>query len=428
MNPQQNHFIDVNQLRVGLYVHLDLGWMDHPFTFSNFKLKDEEQIATIKKVGLKRLRYDPHRSDCDPLPLPEPIRSPRGPLVEPPVEPIAETAHHDRHQPDPAQRLQQLQHALDESEKKFLAAANVAKQVTRNILTQTQTSMQQANTLIEGMVDSVLGESDVAIYAMSGNRSGDEHFNHPLNVTTLALMLSKSMDMTEEQARILGLAALFHDIGKIEIPNRLLMKTEPLTKAEQSFMEQHSEIGARIAKQCGMSAEVVELILHHHECADGTGYPKRLKQNDTSLLARLLAIVNVYDNLCNPALTVKALTPYEALAYMFAHQRSKFDESLLKRLIKCLGVYPPGSVVQLSTGLHGIVVSVNMDKPLRPFVMVHDPASQTEESQLIDLRDDPSLNISLCLKPSQLPDDAMEFLKPRKRLSYFISKDNQIAG
>jgi putative nucleotidyltransferase with HDIG domain len=423
MNPQQNHFIDVNQLRVGLYVHLDLGWMDHPFTFSNFKLKDEEQIATIKKVGLKRLRYDPNRSDCDPLPMPEPIISPRGPLVEPPVEPVP---HHQQH-PDQAVRLQELQHALDESEKKFLAAANVAKQVTRNILTQPQTSMQQANALIDGMVNSVLGESDIAIYAMSGNRSGDEHFNHSLNVTTLALMMSKSMDMSEEHARTLGLAALFHDIGKIEIPNRLLMKTEPLTKAEQSFMEQHCEIGARIAKQCGMSEQVIELILHHHEYADGSGFPKRLKMNDTSLLARLLAIVNVYDNLCNPALTIKALTPYEALAYMFAHQRSKFDETLLKRLIKCLGVYPPGSVVQLSTGLHGIVVSVNMDKPLRPFVMVHDPASPSEESQLIDLRDDPSINISLCLKPSQLPEEAMQFLKPRKRLSYFISKDNQTA-
>ena len=63
------HFIEVGQLQIGMYVHLDLGWMDHPFSVSNFKLKDEEQISKIKKIGLKKLRYDPKRSDCEPLPV-----------------------------------------------------------------------------------------------------------------------------------------------------------------------------------------------------------------------------------------------------------------------------------------------------------------------------------------------------------------------
>ena len=69
MQSNQPHFIEVGQLQIGLYVHLDLGWMDHPFTLSNFKLKDEEQILKIKKIGLKKLRYDPKRSDCEPLPV-----------------------------------------------------------------------------------------------------------------------------------------------------------------------------------------------------------------------------------------------------------------------------------------------------------------------------------------------------------------------
>ena len=70
MRTNAPNFIDVSQLRIGLYVHLDLGWMDHPFTLSNFKLNDEKQIDTIQKIGLKKLRYDPKRSDCEPLPEP----------------------------------------------------------------------------------------------------------------------------------------------------------------------------------------------------------------------------------------------------------------------------------------------------------------------------------------------------------------------
>jgi hypothetical protein len=125
-----------------------------------------------------------------------------------------------------------------------------------------------------------------------------------------------------------------------------------------------------------------------------------------------------------------AKTPYEALAYMYANQRSKFDEPLLKSLIKSLGIYPPGSVVQLSTGVHAVVISVNPGKPLRPFVMLHDPLAKRQEPLILDLREEPNTNISICLRPNQLPPDVLDYLNPRKRISYFIDADlpsNEVA-
>ena len=79
MQSKSSHFIQVEQLKIGLYIHLDLGWMDHPFSLSNFKIQDEEQIAKIKKIGLSRLRYDPKRSDCHPLPLEKTILKMKSP-------------------------------------------------------------------------------------------------------------------------------------------------------------------------------------------------------------------------------------------------------------------------------------------------------------------------------------------------------------
>lgn len=424
MQTNPYHIIDISQLQIGLYVHLDLGWMDHPFTISNFKIKDEEQIAKIRGTGLKKLRYDPTRSDC--LPIPTPTITASAPVPSTINTGTISKAAINADAPavvSKIERLKQLHHALDENEKKFILTSDITRQITRNILTAPRASIEQAALIVNDMVDTALMEGDVAIHALNGNRSSDANYQHPLNVTVLALMIAKSVEMSKEDARLLGMAALFHDIGKAEITDKILMKKDPLTKSEQSHFEQHSEIGARMAQEIGLPVRLGKIILQHHECADGSGYPKHLRAGQADPLARIIALVNGYDNLCNPNNIALAKTPYEALAHMYAHQRSKYDESLLKRLIKSLGIYPPGSIVQLSTGVQAIVISVNPNKPLRPFVMLHDPLINRKEALILDLREEPNINISVCLRPNQLPPDVLEYLNPRKRICYFMDAD-----
>jgi putative nucleotidyltransferase with HDIG domain len=419
MQSNPHHFIDVSQLQVGIYVHLDLGWMDHPFTLSNFKVKDEEQISIIKKTGLKKLRYDPNRSDCPPLPIKVDVSTSSSEAAASPIvaDAVSNAANTQK------LRLKELHHAINECEKKFINSSNIAKQVTRNILTDPSTSIEQAALIVNDMVDTALMEGDVAVHALNGNRSSDANYVHPLNVTVLALIMAKSVEMTKEDARLLGMAALFHDIGKAEISDKILLKKDLLTKSEQAHYEQHSEIGARMAQEVGLPVRIGKVILQHHEHADGSGYPKHLRGEQTDRLARLIALVNGYDNLCNPNNFALAKTPYEALAHMYANQRAKYDESLLKRLIKSLGIYPPGSIVQLSTGSYATVISVNPNKPLRPYVMLHDPLTDRLEPQIMDLREEPSININACLRPNQLPADVLEYLNPRKRISYYMDAD-----
>ena len=421
MQSNQPHFIEVGQLQVGLYVHLDLGWMDHPFTLSNFKLKDEEQILKIKKIGLKKLRYDPKRSDCEPLPVtPATPADTATSAVETGGSANAIAKDETPAMPSKAERLVQLHRAIDENEKKFVIASDMTRQITHNILTAPEASIEQATLLVNDMVDTTLMEGDVAIHALNGNNSSDQNYQHPLNVTVLALMMAKSIEMSKEDVRLLGMAALFHDIGKAEIADHILMKKESLTKSEQSHYEQHSEIGARIAQEVGLPVRVGKIILQHHEHADGTGFPNHLNNEQTDPLARLVALANGYDNLCNPNNHALAKTPYETLAHMYAHQRTKFDESLLKHLIKSLGIYPPGSIVQLSTGVHAIVISANPNKPLRPYVMLHDPLADRKAPRILDLRQEPNINISACIRANQLPPDVRNYLNPRNKISYFM--------
>lgn len=428
MKPEAINTISPDQLRVGLYIHLDLGWMDHPFTFSNFKIRNESQIAQIRGLGLKQLRYDPLRSDCEPSPPPPPqaARAERNVAV-PAAEVVTEGAPEDKEAFE-NQRLEELRRAVHECEHKFMQAASAVTRIEREIHITPPKSMAEAHALVDCMVESLLTESDIVLHAMNDRRGMAEQYSHALNVTVLAMIMAKSLDMTEAEVKHLAMGALFHDIGKTRIPDRITRKTDPLTRSELALMQEHSKFGAEFANNFKLDPRVALIIQQHHECVDGSGYPGKLKGEQIDRLARILAIVNVYDNLCNPLDASTAMSPYEALANMFSRQRTKFDPSILKLLIKSMGVYPPGSIVRLSSGDHGMVIAVNPSKPLRPCVMLHLPDVPSKTPMLIDLGDEASLSITQCLRPSQLPKDALDYLSPGKRISYYFDKEPPKVG
>ena len=422
---QVNHpfLINAEQLQVGLYIHLDVGWMDHPFASSNFKITNPVQIDKIKQAGFKKLRYDPKRSDCEPL---HAVNINDESTEEEDTPTAVDKTDVATSKILVSQRLAQLHHAIDEAELKFINAGNVIRESTKNILVNPKNCIEETVKLVNNIIETSLTEGDMAIHALNGNRSSDDHFLHPLNVTILSLMLAKAMGISEDETRLLGLAAVFHDIGKIEISSKVLLKKEPLTKQEQSHFEQHSEIGARMAKEVGLPARIGKIILQHHVYEDETGYPQHVNPQKVDPLSKIIALVNWYDNLCNPNNINEAKTPYEALAQMFAKQRSKFDDLLIKRLIKSLGIYPPGSIIQLTTGVFGVVISVNPNHPMRPYVMLHNPLLHRDKPHIVDLSKESNLSISACVRPNQLPKDAYEYLNPRKRISYFA--DSELAA
>lgn len=403
----EGFYISAEQLCIGLYVHLDLGWMQHSFAFSNFKIKDDEQVRKIRALNLKKIRYDPRRSDVVPY-FPKTT-----PFVAAQPAPKLESAT----PPDPlqrAKRLRQLNEAILESEQAFDRNAIKVREAARNLADHPEQARETAENLVKNMVNSVITESDVVLHSISSKCHARENFVHPLNVTVLALMLAKSLDMKEEEAVMLGMAAMFHDAGKEELPRN------------KSFMDMHCEIGARIVQRSGLPERVSSIVLQHHEHVDGSGIPRHLKGDSIDPLARLLALVNHYDNLCNPFNPADAMTPYEALSTMYATQQQKFDSTMLKVMVRSLGVYPPGSIVQLSSGVYGIALTANPDKPMQPLVMLYVPEVARETPVVVDLAEEKDLTIRKCLRPDHLPREVFDYLGPRKRISYyFLRKDNK---
>ncbi len=407
------------QLTVGIYVLLDLGWMDHPFTFSQFKIKNEEQIAQIRALGLDRVRVDPARSSAAPLPLKAVENQPPPPPVASTEPPPELTAKRER-----LKRLKARKQAINACEKHYIDAAKTIGNITKNLLALPEETIAQADRLIEEMAVSMLADKEIAIHLMNDKIMGEEVYYHSLNVSVLSMILGKAVGMTEIDLRMLGMGGIFHDLGKMKIPHKVLIKADNPNKAELDFLQMHVQYGNEIGQKVKLPLPVLRMIAQHHECIDGSGYPNRLKGDAIDPLTKVLSIVNTYDNLCNPVQLINALTPHEALSLMYAQQRSRFDNKVLSLLVHALGVYPPGTVVRLNNDSIGMVMSVSNTKPLKPHVLVYDEQTPKEEAMILDLAQETDLSISKAIRPSQLPNSIHEYLSPRTRVTYYFEPGN----
>lgn len=406
--------IHPDQLCVGLYVHLDLSWWEHDFTFNSFKIKDEDQIRSLRNLGLSQLRYEPARSDCEPPPLPQPESQTPSTPMEPSAPDPDELARQSR-----AAKLGILRKRLAEVDRRFVQASQRVKSLNQSLRSQPEEAVKLAGEVVRDLVDSLLGDDGAALHSINGKASDDAYF-HSLNVTVLSVMLGRQLGYDSEACHSLGLGALLHDIGKLEIPSKVLLKTEPLTRPEQQLLQMHCEFGARRGQQLMLDDEVLRIIQEHHEYCDGSGYPKGLREAGIGRLSRLVTITNTFDNLCNPLNPRDGLSPHETLASMFKQQRDRFDDVALKAFIRCMGVYPPGSLVQLEDERYALVLAMHPSLPLKPTLILYEPHIPKTEALIVNLEQEPNLAIARSLRPSQLPLEALEYLNPRQQLTYYV--------
>lgn len=413
-------FTTLDGLRVGMYVELELGWMSHPFPKGSFKITTDKQIEIIRGLGLKRVRWVPAKSDSADAPVAAQHTSP---VVSQDDGPTAL----ERDQPAQTLKQQHLnklaaqQRSLLVCEKRFGDAIQVYKKTVDQAATNSGAAMAHSLALVNGLVGDMMGDGESAIRLLSEG-IGDRASMHPVNVTVISLLLGKASGLNEAELVDLGLATFLHDVGKTRLPDRVRWLQENFSPAEYKAYQEHVVLGVQLGRELGLSAPVLQAIEQHHEMMDASGFPARLKGDQISHAAKILALVNRYENLCNPSRPASALTPHEALALIFAQLKSKFDPLVLGAFIRMMGVYPPGSVVQLVDDRYALVVSVNSARPLKPRVVVHEPGVPKDETLILDLENVPSAGIRRSLKPSSLPKVSMDYLSPRQRICYFFER------
>ena len=410
--------ISVADLRIGMFVHLDLGWMDHPFPLGSFKISSQQQIETIRSLGLKTVRYAADKSDA-PAPPPGAPQAPAATAVAAPLSPAAQEAEQAR-QVRRAQ-LQAQKQSLLLCEKQFAEASRSYRQLIDELDHNAEAARARCETVVNGFLQQMLGDGDAVIRLLSEGL-GDRAALHSVNVTVLCLLLGKAMGLSTDALGDLGTAAMLHDMGKPRLPDRVRFREDHFTPAEHKLYQSHVGHGVTLAKQMGLSVNAALGISQHHEMEDGSGFPLGLKGDKIGSLAKILALVNRYDNLCNPGNPSGALTPHEALSLIFAQMKARFDTTTLGAFIRMMGVYPPGSVVQLVDARYAMVVSVNSSRPLRPRIIVHEPSVPKDEALILDLEHAKDLGIKRSVRPLQLPKATIDYLSPRQRICYFFER------
>ncbi|SDK27678.1 HDIG domain-containing protein [Ferrimonas sediminum] len=405
--------VPVDQLQVGNYIRLPISWREHPFMFNSFKLKSQQQILLLKKLNLTHVMVDLKRSDTQIL------SSPALPdLAESKADLDKINQQMQAQKQQGIKELKQFRKEYKKHEREYADSLAQLRAINNKLTLKPMDALGQCSKLVKEMASSLSGGSQVTLHLMNDDIRPDDPNYHTLNVTVLAMMLAKQVGMSEEEIILVGQGAMLHDCGKLLQPKSLTMKKQP-SRTEMIELQRHTVLGQELLRnQRHLPRDITAMIGQHHEFLDGSGYPKGLKEKEIEPLAQLIAVVNTYDDLCHPRDKTKTRPPGTVLGLLYKSFKTKLNNHYVQQFIKMMGVYPPGSVVQLSSGQFGLVTSVNSHKLLYPSVLVYDPAVPRQEAAAIAI-DSQGLTIERSILASALTPEAFQYLSPKERMSYF---------
>ncbi len=310
----------------------------------------------------------------------------------------------------------------ENAEQAHASALQETQFVMKNLLAPGAAVAERTREFVSNAVHTVM--SDDATLHLLSSRQGEMSLRfHSLQVMTLSLLTGKRMELSEAELQDLATAALFHDCGISRLQDSVRMSAGSGNRIEQEAYQSHVLYSVEMARSCSVVTKpALAAILTHHEAFNGTGYPKKIAGEEIPLLGRILAVVDRYDYLVNPPSSPLGMTPAETLSRLFQQEGARFDKRVLHAFAKSIGIYPPGSIVQLSDGRYGIVIGVNTDALMCPSVLVYEPSVPKGQAPVLDLLETADINIKNCLASVMVPKEVLDYLNPRGRVAYFYSR------
>lgn len=227
-----------------------------------------------------------------------------------------------------------------------------------------------------------INENENIIRCLSEIRGADEYtYTHCVNVAFYSMLIAKWMKLSENEISKAIQSGLLHDIGKTKIPDEILNKGSILTKEEYEVMKRHTILGYEIIKEINdIDDDVKDAVLLHHERMDGSGYPLNSSGDSINLLARIVAVADVFDAMTSDRVYKKRSTPFEAFEMFYTVGMSMFDTDVINVFLKKMAVFLVGANVQLSNGETGEIVFI-------PLQCINHPIIKTS-SDYLDLSQD----------------------------------------
>jgi putative nucleotidyltransferase with HDIG domain len=353
--------VDPSQLKVGMYIHdLSCDWMTHPFVRNRFVIASQDEIQKIVKAGIHDVVIDSDKGlDVEHAPTlaesQEATERELAELARQPAKSIKTSLGEE------LQRAAQIRHQAAGVVRNVMADARLGKAI----------EIGAVQPVVQNITESILRNPGALLGLLRIKTKDDYTFLHSVSVCALLVAFCNARGLDEDITRQAGLGGLLHDTGKALVPDAILNKPGPLTDEEFAVIKKHPEDGWNILRQ---SPEVPQIALditrHHHERLDGTGYPDKLAGDQISELAQMAAIVDVYDALTADRVYHKGIPAAAALRKIYEWSKHHFNQQLVQEFMRCVGIYPVGTLVLLESGRLGVVVEPHESNLLAPKVNV----------------------------------------------------------
>lgn len=360
--------IHVSGLKIGMYVcELDRPWLDTPFILQGFKITSQEEINSISE-------------HCEFV------------YIESTEDGWLEAD--ERALLDKPQNPRKTYQNTSTNKQEYSRAASIheqGKQLTRCFMDDVRLGrgidIQEVKTTVSESVSSILRNPDAMMWMSKIRKKDDYTAEHSLNVGLLAITFGRHLGASEEDLNKLGLCGMLHDVGKMRTPTEILNKEGALDDNELQQMRLHAQHGRDILMTHeGLDHSTVDVAYSHHETLDGTGYPRKIKASGITDFTRIITVCDIYDAITSERVYKKGRSSLDALKILYQNKGTKFDDKLVTEFISCIGLYPPGSVVELQNGSVGIVISTNYRNRHLPKVLIlRDETKMPKPEQVVNL-------------------------------------------
>ncbi|WP_333970868.1 HD-GYP domain-containing protein [Alteromonas mediterranea] len=344
--------IKIDQLTPGMFVHQILEQDEALTVKSQGRVTSADVVKTLKKRGVKTLAIDTDKNfDA-------------GEIAQ---EAVPETTQIGQIKNNAKPKKVTLTNELNRASKLHVQGKAIQELLLENLQKETPFDASIPKAFSNKLVESVDRNPDALLCLTKIREKDDYLLEHSLNVAILLANFGKFLGMSEEDVQDLSYAGFLHDLGKIKIPDEILHKPGRLTDSEMEIMKGHVKYGVDYLKSTDIAAPLIRAISEHHERLDGLGYPAGTKGNAISKAGRMLAIADMYDALTADRVYKSGMSSQKAFSIMMNDAPTRLDQTLVQQFIKCLGVYPVGSLVLLSNDRLGMVLE-QRDSPLTPLV------------------------------------------------------------
>lgn len=355
--------VSTTDLKTGMYVsRLDRPWLETHFLFQGFLIQNTSEIGELSSL-CRYVYIDIEQGEAADRYLDDDFSEAGGHALE---------QAGDKNNIKPVYTdCAAIEEELQRARHIYHAATDTMNSIMDDVRHGRNVSLVGVQEAADGMITSILRNPD-AIMWLTKLKSRDSYtYSHALDACALAIAFGRHLGLPMADLKQLAIGTLLFDIGKMCLPSELLTKPGRLTDDEFEQIKRHVEHSVeQMEKIKGINKVSIDIARSHHERHNGSGYPNNLIGERIPIYGRIAAIVDCYDAITSERPYAKALSPHEAIRKLYDWRNIDFQDELVEQFIQCLGVYPIGTLVELSSGEVGIVLSQNRVRRLRPKVLM----------------------------------------------------------